>query len=110
MPSSDSSYSLHFSFQLAFYRQYGKTVATYESCSTAAFKKGRTETVRSATSFTQQACEMFMRKKDPYSAYALLLGLGDCSKYHSKLTKEAAMGNELSRVARKPVFGVSDQV
>ena len=34
---------------MGYYKQYGKTAATYESCSTAAFRHGRTETIRSAT-------------------------------------------------------------
>ncbi|XP_067001978.1 carnitine O-palmitoyltransferase 2, mitochondrial isoform X2 [Anabrus simplex] len=40
-------------FQLAFYKQAGKCVATYESCSTAAFKHGRTETMRPCTLATK---------------------------------------------------------
>lgn len=35
--------------QLAYKMAFGKTVATYESASTAGFKKGRTETIRPAT-------------------------------------------------------------
>ena len=35
--------------QLAHYRMHGHSVSTYESASTAAFKHGRTETIRSAT-------------------------------------------------------------
>ena len=80
---------------MAYYRQYGKTVATYESCSTAAFKKGRTETVRSATSATKTACEMFMNSKVPYTAAELMKAINECSTYHSQLTKEAAMGEIL---------------
>ena len=40
---------LQMSFQLAYHRLYGKTVSTYESASTAAFKHGRTECIRSAS-------------------------------------------------------------
>lgn len=36
-------------FQLAFYKQNMKFVGTYESCSTAAFRHGRTETMRPCT-------------------------------------------------------------
>lgn len=35
--------------QLAYKRAFGKTVATYESASTAGFLRGRTETIRPAT-------------------------------------------------------------
>ena len=38
---------------------------------------------------------MFMKEQNPHSADALRLALDDCSKKHSQLTKEAAMG-ELS--------------
>jgi carnitine O-palmitoyltransferase 2 len=36
-------------FQLAYRRMFGKTVSTYESASTSAYKHGRTECLRSAT-------------------------------------------------------------
>lgn len=39
----------HRVLQLAHHRMHGYTAATYESASTAAFKHGRTETIRSAT-------------------------------------------------------------
>jgi len=38
---------------MAFHKQMGRTVATYESSSTAAFKHGRTETVRPCTMATK---------------------------------------------------------
>jgi carnitine O-palmitoyltransferase 2 len=38
---------------MAFHKQVGKTVATYESSSTAAFKHGRTETLRPCTIATK---------------------------------------------------------
>jgi hypothetical protein len=38
-----------FAFQLGYYRLYGQTASTYEACSTAAFKHGRTETIRPNT-------------------------------------------------------------
>ena len=40
---------LQMSFQLAYDKLYKQTVTTYESASTAAFKHGRTEAIRSAT-------------------------------------------------------------
>jgi len=39
--------------QVAYYRMYHHTPASYESCSTAAFKHGRTETIRPATNYTK---------------------------------------------------------
>ncbi|XP_044770452.1 carnitine O-palmitoyltransferase 2, mitochondrial isoform X2 [Neomonachus schauinslandi] len=55
-------------FQMAFLRQYGQTVATYESCSTAAFKHGRTETIRPASVFTKRCSEAFVREPSQHSA------------------------------------------
>lgn len=40
-------------FQIAYYQIAGTHVTTYESCSTAAFKHGRTEAVRPCTIETQ---------------------------------------------------------
>jgi len=78
---------------MAFYRQYQKTVATYESCSTAAFKHGRTETIRPATTMTQKACQMFDKSSGVLpSVSELQQCVRECSKIHSQLTKEAAMG------------------
>ena len=37
---------MQMAFQVAYYRMFHKVPATYESCSTAGFKHGRTETVR----------------------------------------------------------------
>lgn len=39
--------------QAAYHKQTGKFVASYESCSTAAFKHGRTETIRPCTTATK---------------------------------------------------------
>ena len=77
---------------MAFYKQYGQTVATYESCSTSAFKHGRTETVRSATSATKKACQLFHQTNPTPSVSVLKDALLECSKVHFQLTKEAAMG------------------
>lgn len=80
---------------MAYYRQYGKFVATYESCSTAAFKHGRTETVRPATLATRKLCKMIIDKNRQASPEELGEALVECSQVHSQLTKEAAMGKFL---------------
>ncbi|KAE8610251.1 hypothetical protein XENTR_v10012059 [Xenopus tropicalis] len=85
------------SFQMAFLRQYGKTTATYESCSTAAFKHGRTETVRPASIYTKKCSEAFVMHPSKHSPAELRSMLQDCSKYHGQLTKEAAMGQGFDR-------------
>ncbi|XP_076859978.1 carnitine O-palmitoyltransferase 2, mitochondrial [Brachyhypopomus gauderio] len=84
-------------FQMGFLRQYGKTVATYESCSTAAFKHGRTETIRPATTYTQRCAQAFVQQLGQHSVEQLQGMLDACSKYHGQLTKEAAMGQGFDR-------------
>jgi len=84
-------------FQMGFLRQYGQTVATYESCSTAAFRHGRTETIRPATVHTRRCAEAFVQRPAEHSAGQLLELLKECSRYHGQLTKEAAMGETLPR-------------
>ncbi|KAK2706367.1 carnitine O-palmitoyltransferase 2, mitochondrial-like [Artemia franciscana] len=82
-------------FQVAFHRQYGKTVATYESCSTSAFFKGRTETIRPATKYTKEFSKTINGGKG--NSADLIQLLKDCSAYHGQLTKEAAMGQGFDR-------------
>ncbi|XP_034386773.1 carnitine O-palmitoyltransferase 2, mitochondrial-like [Cyclopterus lumpus] len=84
-------------FQMGFLRQYGQTVATYESCSTAAFRHGRTETIRPATIHTQRCSHAFVLQPGQHSVEQLQAMLTECSKYHGQLTKEAAMGQGFDR-------------
>ncbi|CAK6980609.1 carnitine O-palmitoyltransferase 2%2C mitochondrial [Scomber scombrus] len=84
-------------FQMGFLRQYGQTVATYESCSTAAFKHGRTETIRPATVQTKQCSHAFVCQPGKHSVDELKAMLHECSKYHGQLTREAAMGQGFDR-------------
>lgn len=84
-------------FQMAFLRQYGQTVATYESCSTAAFKHGRTEAIRPASIFTKRCSEAFVREPSKHSAGELQQMMAKCSTYHNQLTREAAMGQGFDR-------------
>nr|XP_028589279.1 carnitine O-palmitoyltransferase 2, mitochondrial isoform X1 [Podarcis muralis] len=84
-------------FQVAFLRQYGQTVATYESCSTAAFKHGRTETIRPASVHTKKCSEALVRNLPKHSAAELQQMIAECSKFHNQLTKEAAMGQGFDR-------------
>ena len=80
-----------FLVQIAYYRQFKGCVPTYESCSTAAFKHGRTETIRPASAFTKQCAEAFEHghSAGPEEILALIT---EASNHHSKLVKEAAMG------------------
>lgn len=81
-------------FQAAYYLQYGQTVASYESCSTAAFKHGRTETIRPATLETTAFSKAIAQAQPPSNAELKKLVM-ECSKVHGNLTKEAAMGKHL---------------
>ncbi|XP_020864601.1 carnitine O-palmitoyltransferase 2, mitochondrial-like isoform X1 [Phascolarctos cinereus] len=83
--------------QVAAYRQFGKIVPTYESCSTAGFKHGRTETIRSATVYTKRCAQAFIRDRKKYSAQELRKLIESCSKYHKFLQMEAALGQGFDR-------------
>lgn len=69
---------------------------TYESCSTAAFLKGRTECIRSATLATRETVlalqEWENSIKAPEDSAKLLNLFRKCSDIHTQLVKEAAMG------------------
>ncbi|XP_046682241.1 carnitine O-palmitoyltransferase 2, mitochondrial [Homalodisca vitripennis] len=82
---------MQLSFQLAHDQLTGQSVPTYESCSTAAFKHGRTETVRPCTVETQNMCKALRQSQQPTKS-ELQQMLKNCSKVHSQLIKEAAMG------------------
>lgn len=84
-------------FQLAYYKLYGKFVATYESCSTAAFRHGRTETIRPLTMETKKFCESVHSMQNSNSASELREHLKIVSKMHNQLTKDAAMGQGFDR-------------
>lgn len=84
---------MQLAFQLALYTLEGKSVPTYESCSTAAYKHGRTETIRSCTLETKAICHAMTQKRIELSKSELKKMILDCSKAHNVLTKEAVMGN-----------------
>ncbi|XP_060083405.1 carnitine O-palmitoyltransferase 2, mitochondrial-like [Ylistrum balloti] len=88
---------MQLAIQMAYYRQNRKFVATYESCSTAAYKHGRTETLRSATMATKKATEMIVDRGNKESPMDLYKALVDCSWTHGDLTKKAAMGQGFDR-------------
>ena len=83
-------------FQLAYFKQNKKFVSVYESCSTSAFRHGRTETMRPLTVETRELVES-ITKKDRPSNKQLRVMLERCSTKHNQLTKEAAMGQGFDR-------------
>lgn len=88
---------MQLSFQVAYHKLTGKFVPTYESCSTAAFKHGRTETIRPCTMATKDMTLALNLQKSKTSLQEQRQLLEKCSKYHSQLTKEAAMGQGFDR-------------
>lgn len=86
---------MQLSFQLAFRQAFNKYVGTYESCSTAAFRHGRTETMRPCTNATKEFCETLLAGNS--NAKHLRALIDQCSKYHGQLTKDAAMGQGFDR-------------
>lgn len=87
---------MQLAFQLAHDYLTGKRVATYESCSTAAFKHGRTETMRPCTIETMEFCKTIRSKNRPGNSQLRNM-ISECSKVHSQLIKEAAMGQGFDR-------------
>ncbi|XP_047986179.1 carnitine O-palmitoyltransferase 2, mitochondrial [Leguminivora glycinivorella] len=86
---------MQLSFQAAYHLLHGKFVGTYESCSTSAFKHGRTETMRPCTEKTKAFCEALHSNKTSQGELSAMMQ--ECSKYHSELVKEAAMGQGFDR-------------
>lgn len=85
---------MQLAFQLAYRNLYGKYCSTYESCSTAAFKHGRTETIRPCTMATKEFCENVLKNENVLKLRELIK---NCSTIHGTLTKEAAMGQGFDR-------------
>ena len=86
------------SIQCAYYKTFKKFTATYESASTSAFKKGRTETIRPVTPATVKLAEYFEKNgNEKIDSNEFLKLMRDCTSYHNKLVKEGAMGQGFDR-------------
>ncbi|CEF60719.1 Carnitine O-palmitoyltransferase 2,mitochondrial [Strongyloides ratti] len=83
---------MQLAIQLAYYKMYKQFVPTYESASTAAFLKGRTECVRSATKETKNVVLAINQDKGNISEL-----IRKASAVHYLLCKEAAMGQGVDR-------------
>lgn len=88
---------MQLAFQLAFYTLENRVVSTYESCSTAAYKHGRTEAIRPCTLETKEICIAMSRTQTELSKSDLKRMIFNCSKIHNVLTKEAVMGQGFDR-------------
>jgi carnitine O-palmitoyltransferase 2 len=81
--------------QLAWWRLNKSTVSTYESASTAAFLKGRTECIRSATNETQKFTLAFDKPDvSDQDKYAMLIA---ATEKHAAVSKDAKMGSGVDR-------------
>lgn len=81
--------------QLAHFYTHGYTPSTYESASTAGFKHGRTETIRSATPEAAEMCRVFADASSSPEERAKVLAAA-CSN-HFRITREALMGQGVDR-------------
>lgn len=86
---------MQLAIQMSYYKLHQRFVATYESCSTAAFKHGRTETIRPVTKETKEFIETLSQSTIDRQTKKLLLK--KCSDKHQKLIKEAATGHGFDR-------------
>ncbi|CAF1164128.1 unnamed protein product [Rotaria sordida] len=80
--------------QMAYYKLHHRFVSTYESCSTAIYKHGRTETIRPVTNETKHFIETLKKSDDKKLKKDLL---NKCSEKHQQLIKEAATGQGFDR-------------
>jgi carnitine O-palmitoyltransferase 2 len=86
---------MQMSFQLAMAKLRGKTVSTYESASTAAFKHGRTETIRSATPESKAFTDAFRDSHASPQRRAALMRAA--VRNHTRVTRDAMTGNGMDR-------------
>nr|XP_026694536.1 carnitine O-palmitoyltransferase 2, mitochondrial [Ciona intestinalis] len=97
---------MQLAIQVGHHKFCGHPAPTYESCSTSAFKHGRTETIRSCTLEAQEAARAIVegssgvvnKLKDDadYRSKVDDLIRKSCNR-HNELTKEAAMGKGFDR-------------
>ncbi|XP_036609299.1 carnitine O-palmitoyltransferase 2, mitochondrial-like isoform X2 [Trichosurus vulpecula] len=87
---------IQLAFQMAFLGLYGQVVSSYEPCSTAAFKHGRTEVIR-PTSIHTKKCSLAFQEPSKHSVDELKGMLYRCSTYHVQLIKEATHGQGFDR-------------
>merc|ERR1712150_429326 len=97
---------MQLAIQIAHHRLYGTFAPTYESCSTAAFKHGRTETLRPLTMEMRELAKQMNRTSNKSSNEELIQLFKKCSKKHVELTKNALFGKGWDRhmFALKNIF------
>ena len=85
---------MQLAIQIAHHRLHGSFAPTYESCSTAAFKHGRTETLRPLTMEMRELAKQMNRTTNKSSNEELIKMFKNCSKKHVELTKNALFGKK----------------
>lgn len=80
-------------YQVAYCRQYGKSVSTYESCMMKNYLHGRTETIRSVSADSVALCRHFDLSK-PTESKALL---SQACKTHSETAALCKEGKGIDR-------------
>ncbi|KAG0051586.1 hypothetical protein BGZ90_006725 [Linnemannia elongata] len=86
---------MQMALQLAYYKQIGQPCATYETGSTRAFRRGRTETIRTLSSDSYAFCKaMEDSSVEPEKKVKLLRA---AIAAHSKYQREAANGKGVDR-------------
>ncbi|XP_006822060.1 carnitine O-acetyltransferase-like, partial [Saccoglossus kowalevskii] len=81
--------------QLAYYKIYKRTAATYESASLRRFRLGRTDTIRSCTNASLRFCKaMLDSNKTPSERYHLLRAAVEA---HKTYTNQALVGEVIDR-------------
>ncbi|KAG8460394.1 hypothetical protein KFE25_011885 [Diacronema lutheri] len=86
---------MQMALQLAYHRLHGTTASTYESASTAAFKHGRTETIRAATPESVALAAAFA---DPHAGAAVRASaLRKAVATHARVTRDCLMGKGVDR-------------
>ncbi|ETV94000.1 hypothetical protein H310_12056 [Aphanomyces invadans] len=86
---------MQMAIQLAYFRLHHAFVSTYESASTAAFKHGRTETIRSCTNEAVEFCQTV--ESTVASSADKAAALRNAVKKHGELTKNGVMGQGFDR-------------
>ena len=85
---------MQLAFQIANLKVNGSFAPTYESCSTAIYRHGRTETVRPLTAEMHKCAVAFDQKRGKDKLVSLMQ---QCSKAHMEMTKNAAQGQGWDR-------------
>lgn len=84
------------SMQIAHWKAHGTVPCTYESASTAAYKHGRTETIRPLTPESATMCRLFSPGSTA-SAVEKYNAMKQATVVHRKITTECMMGKGVDR-------------